>query len=800
MARRGSGAEITATLKDDASKAIKNLANAVATEADKIAKSDDKLASSAERSKRARQRNLTATDKLRLAMEAERAAGDPLQSQIAKLSAEHAKATKLARSFAQRNAEIPPALIKQAVAAEKAMQELKDLQAAKIAQAKADEIAAKKAADLNAKLEEQARIAAENIPKTKTLREQVNDLKGSYAAAGIAIAAATTAAVAGTIHLTTSTAELGDKIAKTSRRMGISTNAYQAFDHAMNVAGTSMDQQGEAISKISRKIRDAAEGVGTGAKAFERMGISVRDSQGNVKSSEAVILEVADAFSELPDGVDKAAISMDLFEESGTKLIEFLNMGSEGINTLGAEAIALGGVMSNEATAAAEQFNDALGRFNKVTEASTNKVGQLLVAAFVPMLDKFTALQKQSMTGTDMLKGFVKGLIEFGGGLLILFTNVGGRLTNVFKGIQLVGSVALLAIIKRFQMLAKTIEYTIGTPFKLLGDAMVALGAIDSNPVREFAQGVDQFFDDATAGVMDNIEELGTSMAKNELKTRELSEGFANMAGDMLHAVDAISLEVVPAVNKSVDAHEREFNAVEKTTKAVQKKVKAQKLATAEIDKQQAKELKALEKVKAQREKDADAMIQNVAGPVGDAFKAFGSNIKDLGSAFKEFGKSALNSVLTMVETSVMAYAAQSAAAAFSSQAGIPIVGPILGAAAMAAAFGLVRGLLSTFNKGGVVPGDSNGPNRDSVLSVLTPGEIVLPRNLSKMLLQVAGRPAATAANAGGMVQAGAGIGGITVNMIENNVRPRSPGQLDKFVQDQLVPSLTRLKKRGFGV
>lgn len=771
MARRGTGAEITATLKDDASKKIKDIADAVAKEAAKIEASDDKLASSAERSKRARQRSLTASEKLKFALQKEKAAGDPLQTQIAKLSIEYAKATKLASSYAKRNLEIPPALIEQAVAAEQTIEKLKLLAA------------------------EQGKTTG----GTKSLREQVNGLTGSYQVAGLAMAAAATAAVAGTIHLTTSTAELGDKIAKTSRRMGISTNAYQTFDHAMNVAGTSMSEQGEAISKISKKIRDASEGVGTGAAAFQRLGISVRDSTGKVKSSEQVMLEVADAFSELPDGVGKAAISMDLFEESGTKLIEFLNMGSTHINELGVEAVSLGGVLSNEATTSAELFTDSLGRFNKVTKASSTVVGTLLVAAFTPMLDHFTKLQKSSLTGTDTLKGFIKSLINFGGGALILFTSVGARVGNVFRGLQLVGSVALGALVVAFDVLARAISDFM-FPLKLAFDGLVALGVMDTNPIRGFTDAMTTATADMKAGVVDNIDEIGLAMGQAENDAEDLAEGFANMAGDMLHAVDSMNTEVVPAVDASVKAHGRELNAVEKTTKAVTTKVKAYKLATAEIDKLQQKEIAATEKLAETRLKDAEKLVKTVAGPVGDAFKTFGANIKDVGTAFKEFGKAALNSILTMVETSIMASAAQSAALAFSSQAGIPIVGPILGAAAMAAAFGLVRGLLSTFNKGGIVPGA--GPNQDSVLSLLTPGEIVLPRHLSNMLLEVAGRPALTTANAGGVVQPsnGGGAGSITVNMIENNVRPRSPGQLDKFVQDQLVPSLSRLKRKGFGV
>ena len=767
MARRGTGVEVQATIKDDASAGVRKVANAIAAEAEKIAKSDQKLAKTAAESRKEKNMQLTASQKLKIAMEKEAAAGDPLATQLADLNEKYMIATRRASAYAKAGEDIPQDLIEQANAAKKASEELKNNAAA----------------------------AANNQTKSKSLRDQVNSLSGSYRAAGIAIAAATTAAVAGTIHLTTTTAQLGDKIAKTSRRIGISTNAYQTFDHAMNVAGTSMDQQGEALAKLNKKIREASEGVGKGDEAFKRLGINVKDSSGQIKTSEQIMLEVADAFAELPDGAEKAALSMDLFQTSGTQLIEFLNMGSAGINELGAEAIALGGVMSQEATAAAEQFNDAMGRFSMVTGGATKQIGTLLVAGFTPMLDHFTKIAKESQAGTETLKGFVKGLISFGGGALIMFQNIGSRIGNVFRGLQVVGSTVLLGLVSAVDLAANAFSAFL-TPMKLAFDGLVALGVLDSNPIRGFTEAVTTATEDMKAGVKDNIAETVQAMTDAENSAANMSEGLANMAGEMLHAVDSMTTEITPAVNQAVQAHEREFQAIEKTSKAVQKKVTLQKLATAEIDKLHAKELAQMEKLQAKRDADAQKMVSAITGPVGDAFQAFGSNISDVGQAFKEFGKSALGSILSMVEQSVMAYAAQAAAAAFASQAGIPIIGPILGAAALSAAFALVRGLLATFNKGGIVPG--SGPDRDSVPALLTPGEIVLPRNLSKMLLEVAGRPAPVAANTGGVVQAGAGVGGITVNMTENVLAPRTPGQLDKFVADQLVPALARLRRRGF--
>lgn len=73
---------------------------------------------------------------------------------------------------------------------------------------------------------------------------------------------------------------------------------------------------------------------------------------------------------------------------------------------------------------------------------------------------------------------------------------------------------------------------------------------------------------------------------------------------------------------------------------------------------------------------------------------------------------------------------AEGAIKAYSSLAGIPIVGPALGFAAAGAliAFGVEQQQqIAALNSGGIVPG--GGPNVDSVLTYLTPGEFVVPRN-----------------------------------------------------------------------
>ena len=75
---------------------------------------------------------------------------------------------------------------------------------------------------------------------------------------------------------------------------------------------------------------------------------------------------------------------------------------------------------------------------------------------------------------------------------------------------------------------------------------------------------------------------------------------------------------------------------------------------------------------------------------------------------------------------------AESAMNIFNGFSTIPIIGPALGiaGAAAAVAFGAERiGKINSANAGGRIGGNLLSPNRDSVLSVLTPGEFVTPRN-----------------------------------------------------------------------
>ena len=84
-------------------------------------------------------------------------------------------------------------------------------------------------------------------------------------------------------------------------------------------------------------MREADQGVATYSDSFNALGLSVRDSEGNLKSNEQVLGEIADRFADMADGATKAALAMEIFGRSGASMINMLNGGSAAIKELNYE-------------------------------------------------------------------------------------------------------------------------------------------------------------------------------------------------------------------------------------------------------------------------------------------------------------------------------------------------------------------------------------------------------------------------------------------------------------------------------
>ena len=100
---------------------------------------------------------------------------------------------------------------------------------------------------------------------------------------GIGIITAVNAAMMG---FATSQLRSVDTMGQLSRETGVSIKYLQEMGYVASVNGGSIDSLQSSMRGLSEKIGEASI---NGSEDFNRLGISVRDAQGNVKSTEQVI-------------------------------------------------------------------------------------------------------------------------------------------------------------------------------------------------------------------------------------------------------------------------------------------------------------------------------------------------------------------------------------------------------------------------------------------------------------------------------------------------------------------------------
>lgn len=226
--------------------------------------------------------------------------------------------------------------------------------------------------------------------KTSDLSSKLGGLAKGLAAGVAAVGTATVATTKALVDGVKSTAQYGDEIDKTSQKIGFSASAYQKWDYAMQIAGTSMQNCSMGLKTMTNKIDDALNGSSNAIEMFDKLGISVDDLKG--KTREDIFGMVVSGLQNTSDELTKAAIANDVFGRSGQELMPLFNQTTEGTQKLLEEAEKYGMVMSDEAVENSAAFNDSLTKMQKTMDGVKNKIFAELLPGFSTVMDGFSDL------------------------------------------------------------------------------------------------------------------------------------------------------------------------------------------------------------------------------------------------------------------------------------------------------------------------------------------------------------------------------------------------------------------------
>lgn len=125
---------------------------------------------------------------------------------------------------------------------------------------------------------------------------------------------------------------VGTELKNMSQNLGISISDFAKIKVAAEVSEIPMDNLQVALRRLNVSLGAAAIGNAAAVASFKSLGVSFRDSSGNLKTAGPALLDIADAFTRLKDGPEKAAVATKLFGRAGQDMTAMLNLGREGIN------------------------------------------------------------------------------------------------------------------------------------------------------------------------------------------------------------------------------------------------------------------------------------------------------------------------------------------------------------------------------------------------------------------------------------------------------------------------------------
>ena len=257
------------------------------------------------------------------------------------------------------------------------------------------------------------------VDKTKAAFDKVTKgLKGVGSVAGSVtkgvakVGLAATGAATALAALIKVNVDFMDKLGKTADKLGIEVEFLQAMRFAAEQTGVKVEALDMGLQRFIRRTAEAAKGTGEAKRAFEMLGIQLKDDNGNLRDIRDIFFEVADGIQNTKSAADKVFLSFKFFDSEGVALVNTLKNGADGLREFEERAENLGIIISRQTIAKAAMFSDSLNVLKKQITAITANIS----AAFIPVLEDVATKLETILSG---MKGGDKTFENFGKSLAV---------------------------------------------------------------------------------------------------------------------------------------------------------------------------------------------------------------------------------------------------------------------------------------------------------------------------------------------------------------------------------------------
>lgn len=611
------------------------------------------------------------------------------------------------------------------------------------------------------------------------------------------------------------------EVANLADRLNESTEFVSKFGYAAGESGIELDNAGDALTDLTERAKEMPE-------LFRKWEINTRGANGAFASTEVLVGRLADRIERASSQSERLLIADEAMADAGLRLVPVLERGSKGLKEMYDQAERVGAVIKDDAAAQIKAMDSQI----KALDTSMKFLARTLLAGAAPALKVIIEeLQKTAKksgdvaASMDLPEKFVKTLEFLGGNVIPTVILTGGVLSKIFYGVATAAGFVATGVVK-------------------ISQGVVELGIIASkvnSSLEIFSEERKKRAEAYTAQLENTSKSLGAladKQAEGALKAKKAFETVSEEARASASAVILATADLAAKARKEIEkpAKTQEGNKGEKSFDPFQER----RTYLAEyFDEQQRRldlEMQSIESADARWSQSFDARKGKVEELTDAYWQLYGIESQDgsqfekslmarmrileaddriakqqeqinalyearvqLVTSYAEASAYALGQVLTgqakvkdaiigladslrnMALQFIAQEAAKAAAAAFTSQASIPVIGPILGAAAAAAAFSLVGAFAGKFHQGGLVTPQGRSP---------LPRDLTAPLQSDERFARV--KVGET------ILPAGASEGGGT-NVYLNLSMPANMGRarFQRYIDDEILPAIETSTRGG---
>ena len=181
-----------------------------------------------------------------------------------------------------------------------------------------------------------------------------------------------------------------DVLGNLSQELDISIGKIQEWGWAAQMSNSSSEELNESLKGLAQRAAMVKNGIGGSEDAFSKLGISVTDTNGQMKNAADLMDEVRQNMNRLNLSTgERSAFARKL--GISTNLVQLLSRTDEEMQGLILSAREMG-TLTNEQAEAAAEYNDALDMMRYAMGAIKQFTATALAPAFTDLIKQFTGL------------------------------------------------------------------------------------------------------------------------------------------------------------------------------------------------------------------------------------------------------------------------------------------------------------------------------------------------------------------------------------------------------------------------